>query len=205
MAAPKPFILGIAGGSGSGKTTLARVLAKHFGPGRARILAQDSYYIDQSKRFDGDGGSVNFDHPSAIEFSLMAQHLAALKEGRTVEVPFYDFATHTRKKETESFAPVEFVIAEGILLLSQPVICAELDFSVFVDAPEAVRFARRLKRDTTERGRTPEGVRKQFELQVKPMHDEFVEPSRTRAGLVVSGESPIQQEMEQVLSRLPKR
>lgn len=205
MMQKRPFILGISGGSGSGKTTLARTLASHFGPTRARLLAQDSYYIDQSHRFDGDGGSVNFDHPSAIEFALMARHLSALKSAQPIEVPIYDFATHKRRGETEPFPPVEFVIAEGILLLSQPVICAELDFSVFVDAHETVRFARRLKRDTTERGRTAEGVKKQFELQVKPMHDEFVEPSRGRASLVVSGESPLMQELELVLRRLPAR
>jgi uridine kinase len=139
----KPFILGIAGGSGSGKTTLARELARHFGP-RAHILAQDSYYIDQSRRFDGDGGSVNFDHPSSIDFPLMAQHLASLKRGKAVEVPIYDFATHTRKTTAEPFAPVPIVIAEGILLLSQPAVVAELDFSVFVAAAESVRYHRRL-------------------------------------------------------------
>jgi uridine kinase len=193
-------IIGIAGGSGSGKTTLARALARHLG--HARILAQDSYYIDQSHRFDGDGGSVNFDHPESIDFPLLARHLEALRNGHTVEVPIYDFATHSRSKKTERFIPAELVIVEGTLLFSQPEILKQLDLSVFVDARESVRFSRRLHRDTTERGRTPDGVRKQFERQVKPMHDEFVEPSREQADLVVNGEASLDEELKTVLQRL---
>ena len=198
----KTRIIGIAGGSGSGKTTLARALAKRLGPDKARILAQDSYYIDQSHRFDRDGGAVNFDHPDSLDFPLMAHHLAELKAGRAVEVPIYDFATHTRSQRTEHFSPVETVVAEGILLLTQPAICRQLDHAVFVDAQEAVRFQRRLHRDTTERGRTAEGVKQQIAAQVKPMHDQFVEPSRRNATLIINGESDLEQELAQVLARL---
>src|SRR4051812_11156226 len=103
-------VVGIAGGSGSGKTTLARRLLDALGGDeRAEVLAQDNYYIDQSRRFDGDGGSVNFDHPSAIDFDLLASHLAALKRGETIEVPIYDFATHTRRRETLRYEPREYV------------------------------------------------------------------------------------------------
>lgn len=193
-------IIGIAGGSGSGKTTLARALAKHLG--HARILAQDSYYIDQSHRFDGDGGSVNFDHPDSIDFPLLAQHLEALRNGHSVEVPIYDFATHTRLPRTDRFDPADLVIVEGTLLFSQPAVLKQLDLSVFVDARESVRFHRRLHRDTTERGRTPEGVKKQFDLQVKPMHDQFVEPSRSKADLVVNGEARLEDELKLVLEEI---
>ena len=128
--------------------------------------------------------------------------LAELKAGRAVEVPIYAFATHIRQPKTEHFPPVEIVIVEGILLLSQPTICERLDHSVFVDAQESVRYERRLHRDTTERGRTAEGVKKQFEVQVKPMHDQFVEPSRARADLVINGEAPLEQGLKRVLALL---
>lgn len=193
-------VIGIAGGSGSGKTTLARAVAKRLGADRCAIIAQDHYYIDQSARFDGDGGSVNFDHPSSIEFTLLARHLNALSRGQVVEIPRYDFASHTRKAETQRFDPRPFVLVEGTLILSQAVILPCLDVSIFIEASEAVRYQRRLDRDVRERGRTAEGVRRQFERQVKPMHDEFVEPSRSKAGLVVSGEIDIQVALGKIMA-----
>jgi uridine kinase len=187
----KPVVVvGIAGGSGSGKTTLALELKKLLGSA-AEVLYQDSYYIDQSHRFDGDGGSVNFDHPESLEFSLLADHLNSLKQRRGVEVPQYDFATHSRLVVTESFEPRDVVIVDGTLLLSQNLICQALDLKVFVDTEEHLRFSRRLERDVRERGRTPEGVHKQFSLQVKPMHDQFVEPSKSQADLLFGGERSI--------------
>jgi uridine kinase len=185
-------LIGISGGSGSGKTTFARLLDRQlnrtFGEGCSSILAQDHYYIDQSARFKEDGDpSVNFDHPSAIEFPLLARHLEKLKQGHPIEVPVYDFVTHTRKAVTTPFHPTRFVIVDGMLLLSQPLIRPWLDHRIFVDAPESVRYERRLKRDVVERGRTPEGVERQFRAQVKPMHDEFIEPSKDFASQVVEG------------------
>ncbi len=184
-------VVGIAGGSGSGKTTLALELLKLLGSS-AKVLYQDSYYIDQSHRFDGDGGSVNFDHPDSLEFSLLATHLRSLKQRRAVEVPQYDFATHSRLARTECFEPCDVVIVDGTLLLSQPQICRALDLKVFVDTDEDLRFSRRLDRDVRERGRTPDGVRKQFSLQVKPMHDEFVEPSKIHADLLFPGDRVVE-------------
>ncbi len=195
-------MIAISGGSGSGKTTLAHEVAAAIGHGRAQILAQDSYYIDQSRRFDGDGGSVNFDHPSSIDFPLMAQHLDLLKDGLPIEVPIYDFGTHTRRPETEPFSHSALTLVEGTLLLSQPLIRARLDFSIFVETPEKVRFERRLRRDTHERGRTPEGVTRQFQMQVKPMHDEFVEPSKAFAHLIVSGEASLAEIVALVLTKM---
>jgi len=184
------LVVGIAGGSGSGKTTLANTLKELLGA-RAEILYQDSYYIDQSHRFDGDGGSVNFDHPASLEFSLLAEHIRRLKSGLAIEVPCYDFATHKRLPRTETFPSCEVVIVDGILLLSQDAICDVLDISVFVDTDEALRYERRLERDVRERGRTPEGVLKQFTQQVKPMHDLFVEPSKENADFLYSGDQDI--------------
>jgi uridine kinase len=195
-------VIGISGGSGSGKTTLALELAKHLGQ-RAVVLYQDSYYIDQSHRFDGDGGAVNFDHPECLEFSLLAQHLKQLKKGAAIEVPQYDFATHKRIPATQHLASHAFILVDGTLLLSQPDIRECLDLKVFVKANEKLRYSRRLARDVAERGRTPEGVEKQFRLQVKPMHDDFVEPSMAHADLVVSGEVSIQDCVNKVLSLQP--
>ncbi len=197
-----PFVLGITGGSGSGKTTLARLLAKEAGEGTAAILPQDSYYIDQSHLFDEDGGRVNFDHPSSIDFKLLAQHLRALKSGKAIEQPIYDFATHKRLPRTEPFAPHALIIVDGTLILNAPEVRDCLDFSIFVGASEELRFQRRLKRDVEERGRTPEGVRKQFLQQVKPMHDQFVEPSSEHANAIISGETSLAESLQAILAAL---
>lgn len=199
------FILGVSGGSGSGKTTFAKRLAQKLGPDKAVIIAQDNYYIDQSHRFDGDGGSVNFDHPDSLDFKLMAKHLSQLKKGHQVEVPIYDFKTHTRLKQTIPVAPRSVVIVDGILLLSQPHVREHFFDSVFVDVPENVRFERRLKRDVEERGRTPEGVKKQFENQVKPMHDLFVEPSKAYAGHVITSLEEFDIVLEQFAIKLSQK
>lgn len=184
----KTKIIAIAGGSGSGKTTFARRLDQHFGQ-CSRILLQDSYYIDQSAKFDFDGGSVNFDHPSALDFDLLATHLEELKNGKTIDVPIYDFATHSRQKEVEKFDPCELVLVDGILILSQEQLLPHFDINIYVDAHEDLRFDRRLRRDVEERGRTEEGVRNQFFKQVKPMHDQFVEPSKGHAHHIVDPEN----------------
>ncbi len=182
------FVIGISGGSGSGKTTLAKKLAVTFSKERQPlpILGQDSYYIDQSSKFDRDGGSVNFDHPQSLEFSLMAKHLRKLKEREGIEVPMYDYATHRRLQMTTHFASQECVIFEGTLILSQPILRPLIDVSIFLEVEEELRFQRRLKRDTEERGRSPEGVKEQFYSQVKPMHDLFVEPSKEFADILIS-------------------
>lgn len=186
-------IIGISGGSGSGKTTFSRGLAKIFEalPGRfseVGVLAQDSYYIDQSPIFKGDGENVNFDHPDSIDFNLLAEQIRLLRLGSPVEVPIYDFSTHQRKTQKTPFHPRSLIVIDGTLILSQPSIQKLLDWSIFIQTSEAVRFQRRFHRDLIERGRTAEGIRKQFDRQVKPMHDLFVEPSKVYATEVLSGE-----------------
>jgi uridine kinase len=178
------FILGVCGGSCSGKTSFAQALVKRLGADRAKILYQDSYYIDQSARFKEDG-DVNFDHPDAIDFELLGRHLDALKNGESVEVPIYDFVTHKRLSASETLDPCDVVILDGTLILSQSAIVKRLSDSLFIDCPEDLRLARRKKRDVVERGRTPQGVVKQFELHVKPMHDSFVQPSMGKAQWVL--------------------
>lgn len=180
-----PYIIGVAGGSGSGKTFFARELQKALGDENCTIIYQDNYYIDQSHRFDGDGGSVNFDHPESLDFKLMAKGLSELKKGKVIEVPLYDFSTHTRKKECIECAPRKIILIDGILILDSLLVRAELDEAVFFDTPEELRFSRRLERDVNERGRTPDGVKKQFELQVRPMHNQFVEPSKIYAQTIL--------------------
>ena len=180
-----PYIIGVAGGSGSGKTFFARELQKILGDESCTILYQDNYYIDQSHRFDGDGGSVNFDHPNSLDFDLLAQGLAELRAGKPIKVPMYDSATHTRVKETIDCHPKKIILVDGILILDSSVVREQLDEAVFFDTPEELRFKRRLERDVHERGRTAEGVKKQFDLQVRPMHNQFVEPSKNYAQTIV--------------------
>lgn len=199
------YILGIAGGSGSGKTYFARSLVKILGAKNCSVILQDNYYIDQSARFDFDGGSVNFDHPESLDFKLLAQHLVQLRDGKTVDVPIYDFKTHSRLKEVLKTPPKKFVIVDGILILSQPFVREHFNESVFVETSEEVRFARRLKRDVQTRGRTPEGVKTQFINQVKPMHDQFVEPSKEFASTIISEHKNFEIQLHDFANRLFKK
>ncbi len=178
------FILGVAGGSGSGKTYFAQALKAALGV-HATIVYQDNFYIDQSHRFDHDGGSVNFDHPDSLELSLLAQCLGDLKQGRGTHIPVYDFKTHSRRQEKLYIPPTPIIIVDGILIFHPQELRVQFDEMVFFDTPEKLRYERRLERDVNERGRTPEGVQAQFLRQVKPMHDQFVEPSKAHAHVIV--------------------
>ncbi|MGZ3712768.1 MAG: uridine kinase [Bdellovibrionota bacterium] len=198
----KPFLLGVAGGSGSGKTYFARALQERLGTASCELIYQDNFYIDQSKRFDFDGGSVNFDHPNSIDFAQLAKSLAVLKSGVATEIPIYDFKTHSRLGETLRVAPLRVIITDGILIFHSPEVRALFDELVFFDTPEELRFARRLERDVKERGRTPEGVKNQFFKQVKPMHDQFVSPSKAFAHQVVSDIGSYDSALEDYCKRL---
>lgn len=190
MHSENPFLLGVAGGSGSGKTffseALMQQLQKSCGSHICEIVYQDNFYIDQSHRFDCDGGAVNFDHPDSIDFKLLAEHLKILKSGLATEIPTYDFSTHKRKNETLLISPKKIIIVEGILIFHSEIVRSLFDDLIFFETPEELRFERRLERDVNERGRTPNGVREQFYKQVKPMHDQYVEPSKQFAGTIVN-------------------
>lgn len=197
-----PFILGVAGGSGSGKTYFAHALHERLGDAVSTVVYQDNFYIDQSAKFDHDGGSVNFDHPDALDFPLLAEKLKQLKTGHATSIPIYDFATHRRRKDTLHVAPRKVVIVDGILIFHPPYVRELFDEMVFFDTPEELRYQRRLERDVKERGRRPEGVLAQFQAQVKPMHDQFVAPSRAHAQHVVNDLGDYQSVLESFVKRL---
>ena len=197
------MIVGVAGGSGSGKTTFVRELAARLGPEQVVIIQQDSYYIDRSREFKGDG-SLNFDHPEVLDWELMATHLQSLREGRAAEIPIYDFATHSRLPKTVKAEPRPVILVDGILIFHPRPICELIQLKIFVDTAEPVRFERRLRRDVNERGRTPEGVREQYLRTVKPMHDTFVEPSKILADKIISGEQSFHSELEQIIASLQR-
>jgi uridine kinase len=182
----RPVILGVAGGSGSGKTYFSTALQNSLGTDLCEIVYQDNFYIDQSHRFDFDGGSVNFDHPDSIDFHLLSLCLRKLKEGRPAEIPIYDFKTHKRVSQSLKILPKPLIIVDGILIFHSEPVRNLFDHKVYFDTAEEIRYSRRLSRDIHERGRTEEGVRNQFQSQVKPMHDAFVEPSKAYADTVVS-------------------
>ncbi|MDZ7270985.1 MAG: uridine kinase [candidate division KSB1 bacterium] len=183
----RPVVVAIAGGSGSGKSYLAQRLMERLGRQRCVLIEQDSYYADLSALPLAERARRNFDHPDALDFDLLVQHLRQLINGRSIAKPVYDFAQHTRRPETVMVAPAEVIIVEGILVLHDARVRRLCDLCVFVDAPVEVRLQRRLARDVAERGRTAESVHRQFTESVLPMHNEFVEPSRHFADMVLSG------------------
>jgi uridine kinase len=181
----RPFTVAIAGGSGSGKTSLTRALVKALGSDRCAVLDHDSYYRCLAHRPLEERAASNFDHPDSLENELLARHLAELRQGRAVERPCYDFATHTRTSESTRIEPRPTVVCEGILLLAVPELRHAFDLRVYVDTPADVRALRRVRRDIVERGRTVESVVDQYLQTVKPMHERFVEPARATADLVL--------------------
>ena len=181
----RPLVVGIAGGTGSGKTTVANKLAAAMPPGRCAILDHDAYYRDQSHLTPEERAATNYDHPSSLESSLLAHHLRELRAGRGVDVPSYDFATHTRRRETRRIEPAPVVIVEGILVFTEAALREQMDIKIFVDTDADIRQMRRIRRDLEQRGRTFQSVRDQYYATVRPMHLEHVEPTKRWADLIV--------------------
>jgi uridine kinase len=197
-----PVALGVAGGTGSGKTTVAREILDAVGRERLAFLAEDSYYRDVEWSHDYDLSRHNFDHPDALDGDLLIAHVAALKAGRAVEVPVYDFVRHRRTQATVRVEPRPVILVEGILLFVDSALRALLDFKVFVDTDADVRLIRRLKRDLAERGRQVDDVLRQYLTTVRPMHLEFVEPSKRWADVIVPEGGENRVALEMVVARL---
>ena len=195
------MIIGIAGGSGSGKSKLCRALVEYIGTCRVAHIEQDHYY--RHLRPETDKTLVNYDHPDALEFPLLEAHIKMLQQNQSIEVPRYDFTTHSRTAKTVQIEPKPFVLIEGILILSQPGIRNLLDLAVFMQADQKLRFQRRAMRDQAERGRSYESIINQFTSTVEPMHQLFVEPSATHADLIISGETEIELALEQIMTQAP--
>lgn len=180
----RPLFIGLAGGSGSGKTTIAEEVVDRLA-GRVALLHHDAYYRNMTDLTFEERTRVNWDHPGSLETELLAAHLAQLRSGMTIEVPVYDFANHLRTVETMRIDPARVVLVEGILVLCEESLRSQLDLKIFVDTDSDLRLARRLQRDMSERGRSVESVIEQYFATVRPMHLEFVEPSRRYADLII--------------------
>lgn len=178
-------VIGVAGGTGSGKTTVARTLLDRIGRTAITFLQHDAYYRDLSHLPLEEREKVNFDHPDSLETGLLVEHLGRLREGEAVEVPVYDFTRHTRSDETVTAEPNPVIMVEGILVLAEKELRETMDVKVYVDTAADLRFIRRLRRDIHERGRTLDSVIDQYRNYVRPMHLEFVEPSKRHADVIV--------------------
>lgn len=179
------MIIGICGGTGSGKTTIARSIVDAVGEGKVVLVEQDSYYRNLADMPLDERHQANFDHPDSLDSEMLVNHLLRLKQGLAIEMPLYDFKTHTRSDEVQVIKPRPVVIVEGILIFAEPRVLDLLDVRVFVDTPDDVRLMRRLRRDITERGRTFDRTLEQYERTIRPMHFEFVEPSKRHADIII--------------------
>lgn len=177
--------IGIAGGSGSGKTTVAQEILNRVGADRIAFLQHDSYYKDLSGLPPNQRADLNFDHPNSLETDLLIEHILTLREGKPVKVPVYDFSTHSRTAESFTVAPHRVILVEGILIFVDSALRDLFDIKIFVDTDADIRFIRRLERDITERRRTTESVIRQYQATVRPMHLEFVEPSKRYADVII--------------------
>jgi uridine kinase len=180
-----PLVIGIAGGTGSGKTTVANVILQRVGADHISFVPHDAYYRELKELPPNERAAVNFDHPESLETELMAQHILQLKQGCPVELPVYDFTTHSRTDRTVHVEPRPIILVEGILIFYEPVLRSLFDVKIYVDTDADIRFIRRLQRDIVERGRTTESVINQYLSTVRPMHLEFVEPSKRYADVII--------------------
>jgi uridine kinase len=179
------LIIGICGGTGSGKTTVANRILESVSANEVVFIQQDSYYRNLTDLPLDYRHIANFDHPDALDNDLLVNHVRRLKAGEAVELPLYDFKTHMRMNETRHVEPKPIVIVEGILIFADPRLLEQMDIKVFVDTPDDIRFIRRLRRDLAERGRTIESVIEQYIATVRPMHMQFVEPSKRHADVII--------------------
>ena len=180
-----PIVIGVAGGTGSGKTTVVNEILRGLEPTDVLVMQHDSYYRDRSHLPTEERARINYDHPDALETSLLIEHLRRLQAGKAIEIPSYDFATHTRRPKCIRAEAGKVVMVEGILILADPELRSLFDIKVFVDTDPDLRFIRRMERDIAERARTRESVVEQYLGTVRPMHLEFVEPSKRYADVII--------------------
>jgi uridine kinase len=185
MNEQRRVVIGVAGGSGSGKTTVVRRIVESVGADNVTVLEHDRYYRDRNDLRLEERAALNYDHPDALETDLLVRHLEALRAGRAIAAPTYDFARHARQPDTDTLEPRRTIIVEGILIFTDTALRNLLDVKVFVDADDDTRFIRRLQRDLAERGRTVPSVIDQYLGTVKPMHLDFVEPSKRYADVII--------------------
>lgn len=202
MLDPKPFVIGVAGGSGSGKTTVSTRIREVVGQEHIVYLQHDNYYRDQDHLSFEERSKSNYDHPDSLETDLLAAHLRALRAGDPVEVPIYNFATHRRMAETQRVEPSQIVMVEGILIFTEPALRDLFDMRIFVDTDADIRFIRRVRRDMNERGRSLDSIISQYIATVRPMHLEFVEPSKRYADIIVPAGGHNRVAMEMIVSRI---
>lgn len=181
----KPFVIGVAGGSGSGKSTVTREVLASIGPEMATVVFQDDYYLDQSHMSPEDRRKTNYDHPDAFDWPLLVQHVQALRRGEAIEMPTYDFAKDNRASKTITVKPAPVIVVEGLFALYDAKLRNMMSLKIYVDTASDVRFIRRLQRDMAERGRSAESVINQYLETVRPMHKQFIEPTKRNADVIL--------------------
>ena len=181
----KPFVIGVAGGSGSGKSTVTRQVLASIGPEMASVVFQDDYYCDQTHLSADERRKTNYDHPQAFDWPLMMQHVQALRHGESIEMPTYDFALHNRASKTIHLKAAPVIVIEGLFALFDAELRKMMSLKIFVDTAADVRFIRRLQRDIAERGRSTESVINQYLETVRPMHKQFIEPTKRHADVIL--------------------
>ena len=181
----KPFVIGVAGGSGSGKSTVTREVLASIGSDMAAVVMQDDYYCDQTHLSPEARRKTNYDHPQAFDWPLIVQHVQALLRGETIEMPTYDFAKDNRASQTITVKPAPVIVIEGLFALFDAELCKMMSLKIFVDTAADVRFIRRLQRDMAERGRSAESVINQYMETVRPMHKQFIEPTKRNADVIL--------------------
>ena len=196
------FVIGVAGGSGSGKTTVSRRIRESVNVQQIAYLEHDNYYRDQTHLTLEQRVKTNYDHPNSLETPLLVEHVRALQAGQSIAMPLYDFAIHTRSIETRHVEPARIILIEGILIFTEKELRELMDIRIFVDTDPDIRFIRRLRRDMGERGRSLDSVVQQYMATVRPMHLEFVEPSKRYADIIVPRGGNNQVAMEMIVSRI---
>ena len=202
MVAGEPFVIGVAGGTGSGKTTVSRRIQEAVNVRHIAYIQHDNYYRDQAQLSMDQRVRTNYDHPDSLETELLVQHLVRLRAGQAIDMPMYDFSLHTRSTQTQRIEPAPIILLEGILIFVEKELRELMDVRIFVDTDADIRFIRRLRRDMNERGRSLDSVVQQYMGTVRPMHMEFVEPSKRYADIIVPRGGDNRVAMEMIVSRV---